>query len=536
MRLPIAPVLMVAALGACGGGGGADDGPHTEFVLKGVVTYDDRIYGRASDQPGYRFVRTEAKPARFATVQVVNGSGRVVAEATVADTGDYTIAGAGGSRESMRLRVVARTRSGASVTVKDFAGNLLSVSKAFTPEALPERLNIAVQGEIAGAFNMLDLYAAAGEFVHEHGGEYPPALSVHWEPGNAPPGGTTYYCRSCGGGIYVLGGVTTSQGIAGDTDHFDDDVLLHEYGHFLEDRFGVLHSPGGAHTLTDEAQDLRLAWSEGFSSFMAGAIKSWMDARQHRALSSEGLPYSGYLDTADGQAGPSGGFYFDFGTTQRRYASSEAAVTKVLWNLHATDAGMDDIWAVFSEDFAAASATHPASLETFWDAWQASTSVASPLAVAVNALAERHIHYSTDVHETDDTLLLARGSYQVAEDHNLFKSHLAPETDLIPFDAVAGVAYRIETYNLVNGAHTFMRVTDANGIALAVERTKAPASGRNDGCALASRIDAFTPPYTGRFFVEVTRPSATRPFAGRYGGYQVSIVALTPSAPAAACP
>lgn len=536
MRCSLVPLLMITALSACGGSNTGDDGQRTEFVLQGVVTYEDRVYGPNPDQPGYRFIRTEAKPVRFASVQVVNEKSHVIAETTVAGTGEYIIAGTGGRHEFMRLRVVAQTRYGAQITIKDFAGNLWAVSKTFTPGALPERLNVAVSGEFAGAFNMLDLYAAAGEFVHERGGRFPRPLTVYWEPGKAPPAGTTYYCRSCGGGIYVHGGVTTSQGVGGDTDHFDDDVLLHEYGHFLEDSFGVLHSPGGVHTLLDETQDLRQAWSEGFSSFMAGAIKAWMGTRRHSALSSEGLPYSSYLDTANGEANARGGFYADFGKTPGRYASNEAAVAKVLWNLHEMDTGMDDIWNVFAEGLAAASVTHPASLETFWDAWQASPSVISPLTVAVNALAERHIHYNADEHETDDTLLLTRYGYQGEEEHNLFKSDRAPETDFIPFDAQAGVAYRIETYNLMNGAHTTMRITDANGITLAMEKPKALARNRNDGCALASRIDVFTPPYSGRFFVEITRPIEPAPFAGRYGGYHVGIVALIPSAPAAACP
>ena len=546
MRHHITPLLLLAALGGCGGGGGADHGERTDFVVSGVVTYDDRIYGPGPDQAEYRFLRTEAKPTRHATVQVVNSDGRVLAEATVGETGDYALAAAGGSHESMRLRVLAQTRTGAPVEIKDFAGNVVSVSKAFTPDALPARLDLAVPGEIAGAFNMLDVYTAAGEFVHEHHGEFPPLLSVYWQPGSTPPGGTTYHCRSCNGGIYVLGGVSTPEGITGDTDHFDDDVLLHEYGHFLEHAFGVLHSPGGMHTLLDNTQDLRLAWSEGFSSFMAGAIKAWLGERRHPTLSSEGLPYSGYVDTANGTTGPGGGLHYDFNTVPVwldsviRYASNETAVAKALWNLHAADTGMKDIWEVFATGLPAAAAApdYPASLETFWDAWQASSQVAMPNAQAVSALAERHIHYSGDLHEADDTLdaLLPSRAYQGAEDHNLFKAARASETDLIPFDADTGTRYRVETYDLINGAHTDLRITDGNGYPLAQQKASSAANAPNDGCALAARIDAFEPPYPGRFFVHVMRSSTQKPFAGRYGGYQLRITALSPSAPPVACP
>nr|HPI41570.1 hypothetical protein [Pseudobdellovibrionaceae bacterium] len=58
-----------------------------------------------------------------------------------------------------------------------------------------------------------------------------------------------------------------------DTDHFDNSVILHEYGHFLEDVYGKSESPGGSHN-GDFIIDPRLAWSEGWANYIQASIIS----------------------------------------------------------------------------------------------------------------------------------------------------------------------------------------------------------------------------------------------------------------------
>ncbi|KYG60682.1 hypothetical protein AZI85_11840 [Bdellovibrio bacteriovorus] len=82
--------------------------------------------------------------------------------------------------------------------------------------------------------------------------------------------------------LYILGGVNGD--VKGsDTDHFDDSVILHEYGHFLEDVYGNSESPGGSHN-GNFIIDARLAWSEGWANFLQGAIltgaEAYSEARQ----------------------------------------------------------------------------------------------------------------------------------------------------------------------------------------------------------------------------------------------------------------
>ena len=102
-----------------------------------------------------------------------------------------------------------------------------------------------------------------------------PKVQIYWTKGLSP--GTYYGDPSVGisffaptsggglyGGLYILGGIEGE--ICTDTDHYDNSVIIHEYGHFLEKSFAQSDSPGGSHD-GDNIIDPRLAWSEGWADF-----------------------------------------------------------------------------------------------------------------------------------------------------------------------------------------------------------------------------------------------------------------------------
>ena len=70
--------------------------------------------------------------------------------------------------------------------------------------------------------------------------------------------------------LYLLGGENGDVDFS-DTDHFDNSVIIHEYGHFIEDIFGAPNSPGGSHN-GNSVIDPRLAWSEGWADFFQAAV------------------------------------------------------------------------------------------------------------------------------------------------------------------------------------------------------------------------------------------------------------------------
>jgi hypothetical protein len=105
-----------------------------------------------------------------------------------------------------------------------------------------------------------------------------PLLHMMWSPSNQPCGGAA----GCPGGtaagqigttayhsdkvaIFVLG----AQNV--DTDEYDAQVMLHEYGHYFEDKFSRSDSVGGSHANGNKL-DPRLAFGEGFATAHASML------------------------------------------------------------------------------------------------------------------------------------------------------------------------------------------------------------------------------------------------------------------------
>ena len=84
------------------------------------------------------------------------------------------------------------------------------------------------------------------------------ALTARWSRGS---NNGTYYLN---GGIFLLGATS-------DDDGYDDIVILHEIGHFVEDVYGRSDSPGGSHD--GSPTDPNLAWSEGCSTYFGMAVR-----------------------------------------------------------------------------------------------------------------------------------------------------------------------------------------------------------------------------------------------------------------------
>ncbi|MCB0362473.1 MAG: hypothetical protein KDD35_07115 [Bdellovibrionales bacterium] len=142
-------------------------------------------------------------------------------------------------------------------------------------------------GLLGGAFNILDQMLKANDFIRSKAGNcgsifsgcpnftVAPKVRVYWEPGFDPG---SYFESSSPLSFYlpgyrrlfILGGVSGDVN-SSDTDHFDNSVIIHEYGHFLEDAVFVSDSPGGEHN-GNKVIDPRLAWSEGWGNFFQAAV------------------------------------------------------------------------------------------------------------------------------------------------------------------------------------------------------------------------------------------------------------------------
>jgi hypothetical protein len=113
----------------------------------------------------------------------------------------------------------------------------------------------------------------------------------------------------------------------GDTDFYDDTVLIHELGHHNGSLLGVDNTFGGLHSLTARI-DPRLAFSEGWGTFFAG----WITGS------------SVYIDTGD--TVPGSAFVFDFEppnfSSDLVRANNEGAVLAAMWDLYDGAGGAAD--------------------------------------------------------------------------------------------------------------------------------------------------------------------------------------------------
>lgn len=166
--------------------------------------------------------------------------------------------------------------------------------------------------EHTGAFNIFRVMTQGFDFAREHYGTLPPTLTAQWAKNSNTSCGTSCFSPRQNT-LYILG---TTQ----DPDEFDDPVIGHEFGHFLESAYSRSDSPGGAHD--GSPTDPRLAWGEGYGTFVGSTLAK--------------SPY--YIDTR-----ASGASFYDISSTGVRadisssrgmeQLLSEYVTAEILWHI-----------------------------------------------------------------------------------------------------------------------------------------------------------------------------------------------------------
>jgi hypothetical protein len=180
-----------------------------------------------------------------------------------------------------------------------------------------------------GAFNILYNIYRANQYIRD---QVDPTfvaekVTAYWKQGFNPgsyvgvSSGLSFYMQGQRE-LYILGGSDGNTKTA-DTDHFDDSVITHEYGHFLEDVYGKTSSPGGSHD-GNFIIDPRLAWSEGWANFIQGAvITTETDATRGKYY----IDTVGYSNDST-ETGESGGIAIKFDLTQPGATATYDAVSQ----------------------------------------------------------------------------------------------------------------------------------------------------------------------------------------------------------------
>ncbi|MET0656752.1 MAG: hypothetical protein ABW110_01185, partial [Steroidobacteraceae bacterium] len=297
-RLLIAGALVTLAACGSSGGGGDDSGGGSSTTVSGKVTFD-RV---SIASGGLDFNAVTQSPARQIVVEAIGSTGSAVLASTTTDSaGNYSLTVP--TSTSLFIRAKAQmTQSGSGATwtfsVKNNTNaNALYVldGSAFNSgsSASTHDLNASSgwntgSGSYTGTraaapFAILDTVYQAKELgLSAQASLAFPALDLYWSssnrssndfcPSNGSIGTTSFVLAGAGqlddctprqqmvSGIYVLGSVNGN-----DTDEFDQHVIAHEFGHYVEDKFSRSDSIGGSHGL-GERLDLRLAFGEGWGN------------------------------------------------------------------------------------------------------------------------------------------------------------------------------------------------------------------------------------------------------------------------------
>ena len=271
-------------------------------VISGRVTYD-RV--PVSISVGLDFANTRQEPVRGATVELISNSG--VLQTTITDSdGRYSFEV--NSTASRRVRVkaeaiqVSSTGANYNVVVVDNTSSdaLYALTEAQASSVLvnPVRNLNAGSGwnivtnsytgtRAAAPFAILDsIFDAMTAVIDVDPDVVLPPLTVNWSVNNSISApllgesidqaraagriGSSFYIQNefsdiNAGELFLLGAIDS------DSDEFDRHVVIHEWGHYFEDRLSRSDSIGGSHGVGN-LLDLRLAFSEGFGNALSAIV------------------------------------------------------------------------------------------------------------------------------------------------------------------------------------------------------------------------------------------------------------------------
>jgi hypothetical protein len=573
----------VILLVGCGGGGGGT--PTTDLICRGSgvivggkVTFIKRLY----NERGLTGAQV-TKPVRYALVEMVlEVDGRVVGTAYTDENGNYCVQARGVPPDfpTAYPRVASQTNQTLNIAVRSYnngglysrPGEALNASRVGVysrniPIPLFVRLDDNVDFQLSGAFNIMDVLTTGMEqamiLTSQHRPREP--LFAFWDPGTQLGVGSP--------GTYFVGGeaidrpdqpasaIVLSGGDGSDTgdhDEFDDDVMLHEFGHFVAHSFSKPPEAGGTHYLNDNTQDIRLAWSEGWATFFSAAAReSPVMVNSYGgdpgSLNHE-LSYAFDIETphSDVLSTPQVGTPLE---AHGVYTTSEVSVSSVLWDLYDSrnesgdrySLGLQGVWDVFARMI---TAPPNVSLETF------ATLFANQFG-GMTSLAEtaklRRVQFFPDEYEPGDSQVsgaptIGPGVPGVVNEfttcHTLYP---AGDVDLVRVQLDTPRSVQIETFNLSNGADTVVQLLDASSV-VQVENDNATLprpftptvcgnrrepipqdyfeAGINNGARLASSVGPVALP-AGTYYARVTSRAAANSgrnvAAGELGSYDLVV-------------
>lgn len=253
-------------------------------ILSGTITYD--FIPHNLNHIGLNYSGVEQRPVRGVVVDLLDEAGQVKTSTNSNSVGSYSFSVQ--KNTLVKVRVKAQLLSTASPSwnfkVTDNTSNnalyVLDGALVSSGSQNSKRNLNAGSGwdgmtysatRAAAPFAILDnIYIALGRITAAGNTKNLRSLELRWSTknsaadGDASRGeiGTSYYD---GNAIYVLGDANH------DIDEYDSHVLLHEWGHYIEEQLFRSDSIGGDHSDGD-LLDFRVAMSEGFANAFSGMM------------------------------------------------------------------------------------------------------------------------------------------------------------------------------------------------------------------------------------------------------------------------
>jgi hypothetical protein len=309
-----------------------------------------RIPFYAQTNAGLDYTNPQNRPARGVTVRALAaGTADELARGVTDANGDYALTVT--PNASVTIEVLAEmVRSGAlpnwNFTVRDLPArpapipNPLPAILSFTdgqvfnagtgahdvliPSGFSTVGGSGVIGPRASApFAILDTLYQGVELVRSAAPNTNfPELVVDWGPNNIPEDGTFFSTAT-------VQHIVLTADVTADTDEFDQHVIAHEFGHYIENNFSRADNIGGSHGRGDKL-DPRVAFGEGFGYAFGAIVLNDPVTRDSFVDGGFGCPSDQCSSTFNVETNPpaSGGTNGDFGCW-----CSESSVWSILWDI-----------------------------------------------------------------------------------------------------------------------------------------------------------------------------------------------------------
>lgn len=327
-----------------------------------------------------------AVDVKYAEVAVVNSAGATIQCGETDATGNISLS-IPQAADTYTLKVFSRafnSRYKVSVLNNPTANLPYSISASFTLVGSETALAVTLTAAdastsqvLSGAFNILEQIYKANEYLRSNTAcatangisctavTVPDKIQIFWTAGlspgayyNSASSPISFFSPTASGqivrGLYILGGVNGDLNCT-DSDQFDNSVILHEYGHFLEDFYGKSNSPGGSHN-GNFIVDPRLAWSEGWANFFQAAVRGASDYTDTYGNTSCSTGSHGISIQLQIQTPTAGQDYMALGTAAGEGIFREVSVSRTLYHTMNTAApysgpgvGFPMIWRTFAD-------------------------------------------------------------------------------------------------------------------------------------------------------------------------------------------